>query len=148
MPEQPLVASPVAETAFAKPRVVYTEKEIQRSFVKHTVDFGQTLFAISRQYEVPVDSIKHWNNFEENSLRQGQVLLIRKPDGAKTAVKSVPATTPAPALQLPAGRVYTVKAGDTLFKISKELGVTVQQLRDWNQKASDQVAVGEQLKVQ
>ncbi len=150
MPEQPLTntEAKVTATEFAKPTVVYTEKEIQRSFLKHTVDFGQTLYAISRQYEVPVDSIKHWNNFEENSLRQGQVLLIRKPDIVKAASKNTQVATQAPALQLPAGRTYTVKPGDTLFKISKELGVTVQQLRDWNQKANDQVAVGEQLKVQ
>jgi len=40
---------------------------------------------------------------------------------------------------------YTVVRGDTLYRISKEFGVTVRQLKDWNNLFGDSISIGQQL---
>ena len=42
---------------------------------------------------------------------------------------------------------YTVKTGDTLYRIARNNGITVKQLQEWNGKAAESVAIGEKLVV-
>lgn len=42
---------------------------------------------------------------------------------------------------------YTIKSGDTLEKIAKAHGVSVQQLRDWNKIQGDTIYAGNALKI-
>ena len=42
---------------------------------------------------------------------------------------------------------YTVEKGDTLYRISREYGVTVAQLKDWNNLLSNTISIGQQLVV-
>lgn len=44
-------------------------------------------------------------------------------------------------------KYYTVKSGDTLYKIARENSVTVGQLKEWNNKADLNVSLGEKLVV-
>jgi LysM repeat protein len=52
--------------------------------VFHTVQPKETLFAISRKYEVSVDDIIKWNELQSNDLRTGQQLRINKKSGNGT----------------------------------------------------------------
>jgi len=52
--------------------------------VFHTVQSKETLFAISRKYEVSVDDIIKWNELQSNDLRTGQQLRINKKSGNGT----------------------------------------------------------------
>ena len=62
----------------------------------YTVTRGDTLYGISKQFDVPVETIKRVNNLTSNTITVGQVLSI--PTNTTTAT-------------------YTVKAGDTLYKL-------------------------------
>lgn len=42
----------------------------------HTVQKGETLYAISRLYGVSVEELKDWNSMQDNSLREGQRLWV------------------------------------------------------------------------
>lgn len=54
--------------------------------------------------------------------------------------------SPAPAAQQP--KTHQVKKGETLYRISKNYGVSVDQIRTWNQKGnSNAIFPGEELKV-
>lgn len=44
----------------------------------HTVEKGETLYAISRKYDVSVDEIKRLNNLDDNIISIGQILNIRR----------------------------------------------------------------------
>jgi LysM repeat protein len=49
---------------------------------------------------------------------------------------------------LPPGRtMHTVTARETLFSISRQYGVTVQQLREWNNLSSEELKTGQVLNV-
>lgn len=103
---------------------------------KHKVAAGETLFSISKLYEVSVDEIKAWNNLKDNSLSLGQELIIKKKSG--TAITEVPTTKSLKG-------VHTVVAGETLYSISRQYNVSVQQLKEWNGLAASEVQVGQTL---
>jgi len=44
----------------------------------HTVQPGQTLYAISRMYNVSVDDLKRWNSLPDNSISVGASLIVGK----------------------------------------------------------------------
>lgn len=101
----------------------------------HKVAAGETLFSISRQYKVTVDEIKTWNNIKDNSLSPGQEILIKNKAVEFVKVpeaKSVKGT-------------HTVGQKETLYSISRQYGVTVQQLKDWNGITNEELKIGQTL---
>jgi LysM repeat protein len=103
---------------------------------KHKVAAGETLFSISKMYDVSVDEIKTWNNLKDNALSLGQELIIRK--------KSTTTITETPTTKSLKG-VHTVAAGETLYSISRQYNVSVQQLKEWNSLAANEVQIGQTL---
>lgn len=118
-------------------QVPYTPKKVQATGGStHIVAAKETLFSISKQYNVSVEDIKLWNNLKDNNLSQGQELIIRKPGGATETVVAA-ATTKA--------GTHTVESKETLFSISKKYNVSVQQIKDWNKIQGNDVKVGQVL---
>ena len=110
--------------------------------IVHKVAPKETLYSISRTYQVSLDDIKQWNNLTDNSLSIGQELIIRKS----------PSSRPQPVLHdqpQPIARsgVHTVGQGQTLFSIARQYEVTVDQLREWNQLGGSELKVGQTLYV-
>lgn len=105
---------------------------------KHRVAAGETLFSISKQYDVSVDEIKVWNNLKDNALSLGQELIIKKKSNATTTIAEVPTTKSLKG-------VHTVVAGETLYSISRQYNVSVQQLKEWNGLAASEVQIGQTL---
>jgi len=102
----------------------------------YTVKDGDTLYAIAQRFGVSVDDLKRINNLTSNTLRVGQVLRIPTDS----------TTTPTP----PSSgneTIYTVKAGDTLYKIAQNFGVTVKELIDFNNLNNTILSVGQQLRI-
>lgn len=69
--------------------------------IYHTVEEKQTLYAISRLYQVTVDEIAAWNQLPDLQVKAGMQLMIRKS-------KSAPAATPASAIAEPNLNAETV----------------------------------------
>ncbi|RIV43580.1 glucosaminidase domain-containing protein [Flagellimonas pelagia] len=54
------------------------EVPVVQEVVTHTVEKGETLYAISRKYDISVDEIKRLNHLNDNIISIGQVLNIRR----------------------------------------------------------------------
>lgn len=107
----------------------------------HTVAAKETMFSISQAYNVSVDDIKKWNNLTSNSLSIGQQIVVRKPS-------AVQEPAPAPAINstvASAKGTHIVGSKETMFSISRQYGITVQQLRDWNKLESNDISIGQEL---
>lgn len=76
-----------------------------------------------------VDELKSYNNLSSNLLSVGQVLEI-----------PVEEETPSSEYKL-----YTVKSGDSLYKIAGENNITVKELIDYNNLSSTNLQVGQTL---
>ncbi|KAA1244309.1 LysM peptidoglycan-binding domain-containing protein [Aquimarina sp. RZ0] len=120
--------------------------------IRYRVRSGDFLGKIARRYGVRVSQIKRWNGLRSNNLRIGQRLTIyprrpvvsrsQKKKSVKTKTKAVASTSARNS------KVYTVKAGDTLWSISQKFkGVTIQNLRNWNDIKGSGIKPGMKLKV-
>jgi membrane-bound lytic murein transglycosylase D len=121
-------------------------------FKTHQVAPGQTLFTIAKLYSVSVADLRRWNGLADtDGLKPGQKLIVGEEtvEEASSEQNTTPVVTPVTNDPAPAGMFteHTVQAGDTLYKIARQYGVTVQQILDWNNKTASAVSVGEKLKI-
>lgn len=91
---------------------------------EYTVQKGDTLYGISKQFGISIDDIKKQNNLTSNTLEAGQVLQIRENQSPTT---------------------YTVKKGDNLYEISKRFNIPVSELMKINNLANDSLQIGQVL---
>ncbi len=105
----------------------------------HIVGSGETLFSISRLYNLTVDELKSMNNLTENSLSVGQQLVINRPS---TSVEITPPVTGNTMVGY-----HTVAPKETLFSISRTYGISVQQLKEWNNFTTTNLDIGQQIRV-
>jgi LysM repeat protein len=123
--------------------------------ITHEVQPGETLFAISRRYRVTIAELQQWNNLRDNSLDTGRELTIFLPDDTEGAETLPPAqeeeeerVSIVRSSEVPAGNTYyTVRSGDTLFKIARDHEMTINELMELNSLDSDMLRVGQQLTV-
>ncbi|TCI43453.1 LysM peptidoglycan-binding domain-containing protein [Exiguobacterium sp. SH3S2] len=97
----------------------------------HTVQSGDTLYRIAVNNGVSVNDIKQANSLNSNMIYPNQVLKLAKSEAKATA----------------SSNTYTVKSGDTLYRIATNNGVSVNQLMTWNGLKSDLIFPGQQFAV-
>ena len=91
----------------------------------YIVKSGDSLYSIAKKYGITVDALKSANGKTSNLLSIGEILVI----------PTTTATT----------RTYTVKAGDSLWKIATNYGVSVNALKQANGLSSDLLSIGQVL---
>jgi LysM repeat protein len=64
------------ETSSLKPSITPSRLVSNTKAIVHTVQKGETLYRISKQYQVSVSDIQDWNNMSSTELRIGQALRI------------------------------------------------------------------------
>ena len=62
--------------ATSKPAVI--KVRYTKTYIKHVVKKGETLYRISKMYNVPIEEIRRANNIKGNYIKVGQVLKIPK----------------------------------------------------------------------
>lgn len=116
--------------------------------ITYKVEKGDTLYSISRKYQITVAELRTANNLSENDvIKVGQKLIIPDADIGTAAALS---STKAAGNANPAGKVveYVVKKGDTLYGIARKNGMAVADLMALNNLDSSAVIkVGQKLKV-
>lgn len=127
----------------------------------HTVEQGETLFAISRMYDVTIAELQAWNNLDDINLRTGQTLLIYEDeaDEEEMAEEEVAPPTDTELREIDRESIvrdretrgsntyYTVRSGDTLTRIASEHGMSVSELRSLNNLENDNLSIGQRLTV-
>ncbi|XJS10709.1 LysM peptidoglycan-binding domain-containing protein [Aerococcaceae bacterium WGS1372] len=106
----------------------------------YVVQSGDYLYKIANQFGVTVQDLIDWNNLDSNYLYVGQKLVVVDPSGE---VPEEPKEPEEP--EVPSDNIYVVQAGDYLYKIANQFGVTVQDLIDWNNLESDFLQIGDEL---
>jgi LysM repeat protein len=115
--------------------------------VIHKVQPKETLFSISKIYNVSVDDLKAWNYLTDNSLSVGQDLRIKK-GTPTTEAKQTELKQPDTRTTTTSGKgTHTVAAGETLFSISRQYNVTVDQIKAWNNIQDNGVKIGQVLSI-
>lgn len=92
----------------------------------YTVKSGDTLYQISKKYNLTVDELKKINNLTSNTLSIGQKLYVKKIPSEKETE-------------------YTVVKGDSLYKIANKFNTTVNALKEKNNLTSNTLSIGQKL---
>lgn len=108
----------------------------------HTVSPGETLFRISQNYGVSVDDLKRWNNLPDNTIKVGQQIIIN-PSGASAQSGTATPSRPSSSGTI----VHTVSPGETLFRLSQNYGVSVDDIRKWNNLPDNTIQVGQKITI-
>lgn len=116
-------------------------KKAQERMV-HIVRSGENLGLIARKYNCNTSSLKRWNNLKGTTIYPGQRLVVY-PKGAYYSGATTQNSSPEPAKN----GSYTVKSGDNLGLIAKRNGVTVQELKHWNNLKNNTIVPGQKLVV-
>ena len=96
-----------------------------RKYTVHTVQAGQTLYAIARHYAVPVAALLKANPAATSGLSVGQVLLVPNDAVVKKELKSAPS--------LIAGELaHAVRKKETLYGIARIYSVEQSALLERN----------------
>ncbi len=138
--------------AFAERYAQLPENE-RTNFVYHKVKKGDTPAALAKRYNVRADDILRFNKLRSNrALRVGQNLLIPlNPEAGKMALadlrESLRDDAPAAKGGKGGGKRYTVRRGDSLYKIARRFNVSEQQLRGWNGLRGNALKPGQSLVV-
>jgi len=143
------VANEEAIYAFAQKEIEESKTELpkyveQPDRIRYRVKNGDYLGKIAERYGVGVSQIKRWNGLKSNNLRVGQRLTIYPTKPVASARKiSIAKTTTKNNV-----KIYTVKNGDSLWSISQKFpGVTIENIKKWNDISSNKLKPGMKLKV-
>jgi membrane-bound lytic murein transglycosylase D len=113
----------------------------------HRVKSGEFLGLIARKYSVRVSDIKKWNGLRSNTLKKGQNLTIFSGNSIASDTTSTSKPTTSKVVSS-SSKTYTVKNGDSLWSISQKFsGVSVQNIKDWNDISGSKLKPGMKLKV-
>ncbi len=118
----------------------------------HVVQPGESLWTIAQNYGVRVSDLRYWNGLSYTRIiRPGQELNIWLPkDGRSLAKKQPPKKSHRIFSENSSEKqtiLYTVRDGDTLWDIALRYNVSIRELKKWNNRRSNIIKPGEQLKI-
>lgn len=105
------------------------------TIIVHTVKEKETFFAIARIYGVEIDDVLNWNGLSIlKDLEIGQQIKLLVPKGQAEQIGMTEV-------------IHEVKVGETFWSISKLYEVTVEDIKKWNKKETNELSLGEKLKI-
>ncbi|MCS6934692.1 MAG: LysM peptidoglycan-binding domain-containing protein [Chitinophagales bacterium] len=108
--------------------------------MKHVVKKGETLYELSRLYQLPVDKIAAANKLTPKSqLRLGQTLLIPVQKMENIALSATHDDKPR------VGMVHVVQPGETVYSIARSYGVSPDDVMQTNDMKEPNIRVGQSL---
>lgn len=119
----------------------------------HVIKHGETLSTIARHYDVTVNDLTRWNKLKSGKvLKPGSRLIIYRAaagnnESAQEEHSALHRSAPAESANNSALNSYTVRSGDTLMKIAREQGVSIEELKRINRLKSNALRNGQMLRV-
>jgi membrane-bound lytic murein transglycosylase D len=124
---------PAGTAALFEDRIAQIPEAKRTSWRYHQVAPDDTLASVARTYRVSVSDLAAANQLDQGeSLKDMEALVVPV------------APVAAPSMHTP---LYTARRGDTLVTIADRFGVSLEQLRRWNQMTGIRVEPGRRLHV-
>lgn len=114
-------------------QLILVKPENQVEYDIYTVKKGDSLWSISQKYNITVNELIKLNNLNNTTLQINQTLKV-----PKSVIEESPIQNE---------ETYIVQKGDTLWSISRKLGISVNELKELNNLTSNLLNIGQQLKI-
>ena len=111
----------------------------QSTIDTYTVQSGDTLWGIANTHDTTVNNLKQINDLTSDTIYVGQVLKLKQ--------QSTTQPESSQSSQSNSSDFYTVKAGDSLWKIAMGNDLTVSHLKQMNNLTINTIYVGQQLRI-
>jgi LysM repeat protein/ABC-type branched-subunit amino acid transport system substrate-binding protein len=120
----------------------YAERSVDgKDYYLYYVEPGNTLYAISKMFSIPVDALVAANPSAEEGLEIGQEILVPLKEVDRRAAKKKEVKVDGDVI------LHTVQKKETLFSISKDYGVSVNDLMEMNPEYAKTLSTGVTLKI-
>ena len=130
----------VVEPPFQPPIQPPIQPPVAPATSEYVVQKGDSFYTIAKTHGTTIAAIQAANpGVVSTKLKIGQKLNL-PPPGPEPSAGVTPAVTTG-------GNEYKVVSGDTLSKIAKRNGTTVKEIKALNNLATDQIKVGQMLKL-
>lgn len=115
------------------------------NYFNYTVKKGDTLYKIAKDNNIDINTLKKDNALTSDILSVGQIIRIRLKSGETIEVEECIGED----FELPKKNyvTYTVKRGDSLYKIANKYKTSVSELLELNNLKSANLAIGQVLKI-
>ncbi len=104
----------------------------------YVVQQGDSLWSISRKFSITVTQLRQWNQLHRSAIRPGQRLVVAR---QKKVTKNVQQASAASENENGTWKTYLIQTGDTLWDISKKLGVSMNSLAEWNKLDAETASI-------
>lgn len=117
--------------------------------IEHVVEKGEYLGTIARKYNVSVNNLLEWNALSDTNIKLGDKLIVGKEEVKNTPIdKKSKKESYAINNKDSKENLYKVRKGDTLLKISQKFpGVTIADIKKWNNIKGESIKPGMKLKI-
>ena len=124
----------------------------ERKDIEYVVQKGDNLNAIATKFGSSLSDLRLWNKLADNKISIGKTLVVAKDEVAivteKATVNSFKTKSTVASSNKKASADYYVKKGDSLFSIAKKHpGVTISDLKKWNDIRNEDIQPGMKLKI-
>ncbi|MBQ6404990.1 MAG: LysM peptidoglycan-binding domain-containing protein [Bacilli bacterium] len=157
-------------------QILYLNEKDNPEEEYYIVQKGDTLYSISKKFQMKIEELKELNNISSDTLQVGQVLIIngnKMPDNNQTyivkkgdslwgiskkyniPINELIAINQLDDLTLQIGQElivtpseqdsYVVQKGDTLWSVAKKNGLSVEELKELNNLTTNLLSVGQKL---
>ena len=148
---------------YAKKDSMMQTLAVQEVAKTHLVRKGETLSKVAKRYGCTPEDVKAWNRLKSVKLHAGQKLTVYIPvktnsvtASSKTStsetssVVKTKVSTDTTNVSVPPNAKFkyvTVQKGDSLWSISQDNGVTIEQLKQWNNISDGKIMPGQKIKI-
>lgn len=124
----------------------------QRENIKYVVEKGDNLGNIAKKFGASIADLKLWNNLPDYSLALGKTLIVAKDEIVINTDKASADSFKKKGILASSSKnkveSYYVKKGDSLYSISKKYpGVTISDIKKWNDIRGEDLKPGMKLKI-
>ena len=115
-------------------KIPITAPEPGGDYINYTVKSGDSLYQIASKYNTTVDTLKSLNSLNTTLLSIGQIIKI----------PIVPIQEEVPVTDY---IEYRVQSGDSLYKIASKYGLSVEEIKKFNNLTNELLSIGQIIKV-
>ncbi|RXK14127.1 hypothetical protein CP965_01375 [Halarcobacter mediterraneus] len=109
-------------------------------YLVHIVKRGDTLYDLSRKYNIPYKIIKDYNKLKTNLLSLKQKIILPMPKSMYNKIKL--SSIKKKVKQI---KKYTVKSGDSLYSIAKKYKIKIDKLKKDNNLKTSLLRIGDKI---
>ena len=120
----------------------------QTSGIKYTVKSGDSVWKIANDHGISMNQLIEWNNIKNNFVYPGQQLIVSNGGSSSsttTNTGNASSSSNNAGSSAASGTKYTVKAGDSVWSVSNNYGISMNQLIQWNNIKNNFIYPGQQL---